>query len=275
MGSGPARNKGIDAATGDYIMFVDPDDWIDKDMILRYVEIMNETPCDIVVSGIATEHYASGGKHLSTDKDILDEIYHTSLDATRAEYLSLFNKGLIRGPTSKLYRRNIINKHGLRFPSFRRSQDIVFNYEYYKCIKSVRVFNSAFYHYRCIAGKQRKKIPNDYYKTISKIYNDVVSMYKEWNIRPKEDMVYKFCSYEFNSLCYQLLHTNSGKIINDIIKDEGICCIAKNARYSDLKREIVRNMVIKKKPRLLRLYLFFAKCYISIRDHLLMIMRSI
>lgn len=52
MGAGWARRHGIEAATGDYVITIDGDDWIDKDFIERLVLNAKKTRADIVSGGI-------------------------------------------------------------------------------------------------------------------------------------------------------------------------------------------------------------------------------
>lgn len=49
-GSGPARNAGISHATGEYIAFIDPDDWIEDNYIERLLSVMVENNVDLVLS---------------------------------------------------------------------------------------------------------------------------------------------------------------------------------------------------------------------------------
>lgn len=52
MGVGWARKTGIAACTGDYVIFVDGDDWIDEDFIEKLAKNAQETDADIVSGGI-------------------------------------------------------------------------------------------------------------------------------------------------------------------------------------------------------------------------------
>ena len=72
QGAGISRRDGIKAATGDYVMLLDADDWINNDYIEHLVARQQETDADIVGGGIAyyyeeDDHYKveTYGTHVS------------------------------------------------------------------------------------------------------------------------------------------------------------------------------------------------------------------
>lgn len=72
QGAGISRRDGIEAATGDYVMLLDADDWLSKDYIEHLVQKQQETDADIVSGGIAyffeeDDHYKieTYGTHVS------------------------------------------------------------------------------------------------------------------------------------------------------------------------------------------------------------------
>ena len=79
-GPGPTRNIGLDYATGEYIYFMDADDWADKNLLQCAVNRMQETNADIVQFGVIyerndrnnSEQYYWRGKNIL----IKDEIKH-------------------------------------------------------------------------------------------------------------------------------------------------------------------------------------------------------
>ncbi|MBO4585634.1 MAG: glycosyltransferase family 2 protein, partial [Bacteroidales bacterium] len=69
-----ARLTGIKAATGDYIMHVDSDDWVDPDMAEKLVREAERTGADVVYHYVAKEN-GNGKVHIAKDKQ-----YRTPLD---------------------------------------------------------------------------------------------------------------------------------------------------------------------------------------------------
>lgn len=63
-----ARNVGLDQATGDYIGFVDPDDWVDPDMYQVMVETMLKENADVHGGGYVVEHLTRRELVLETGK---------------------------------------------------------------------------------------------------------------------------------------------------------------------------------------------------------------
>ena len=128
-GLGSARNAGLDACHGEYIGFVDSDDWIEPDMYGVMLGRLIETGCDM----------ASCSSNNNRRKDILEgkEIHK--------EFISF--KNIIREVAwDKLYRREIWD--GLRFPEGMIFEDTYIITDVLSRCKSVVLTEGRFYHYR-------------------------------------------------------------------------------------------------------------------------------
>lgn len=68
-GSGIARNNGLSKATGKYVVFVDPDDWIEEDAIEQFVFQMERNNPDLIIACAYNEYFDKNGKILEIKKD--------------------------------------------------------------------------------------------------------------------------------------------------------------------------------------------------------------
>lgn len=242
-GSGIARNKGMSKATGNYMMFIDPDDWIESEMLEDYEKRMTDSGADLLISGSTSDFY-DRGRLISSEYDVINERFLCGTKNIREQYLNLFSQGLIRGPVTKMYKSQIIKKNRILFPDLYRSQDIVFNYRYFDKIESIQLFQSAYYHYRQGLVSQNKKIKTDYYKTISRIYKEVCTLHRKWGIMPDENDFESFCCYLYNALLVQVLIGNSSQEMKNIVSDAGLKMLVKKVKPETLKKKFLKILIL-------------------------------
>lgn len=227
-GSGPARNTGLKNATGGYIMFVDPDDWIDQDMIRDMIAYQEMHAVDLLITTDRTVDI--DGKIIIAEKTV-EEIIIDLQSETRKKYLSLLGDALLGAPTRKLYRKSLIDQFDIRFPDLRRSQDIVFNYRYYDCISSVGVLDKAYYNYRIDRSSYNSKLKKDYYLIIDRIFCEILELHKKWGVSIEKREISKACSYLFRSIVANIeADIVRGDDISDIIEDDMIRYISRQSR---------------------------------------------
>ena len=130
-GLSSARNAGIDAAGGEFIIFPDPDDWVEPEYVQRLLELQKEHNVDLICTGyyIATDEASIPG---SADAE---PVFLTAEEARRGLLLPPRMNGFA---WNKLYRLDIIRKHGLRFlDDVGTTEDLDFAYRYLAFAKSV------------------------------------------------------------------------------------------------------------------------------------------
>lgn len=114
-GPSAARNYGLSIATGDYILFVDSDDYIEADMCKQLID--NMTNVDVVICGVKKEGIENGVFPLNSFEDIIDSKEMT-------EWL-LLGKKVKSWPVNKLIKRSLIGE--LRFnESIKYEEDVDF-----------------------------------------------------------------------------------------------------------------------------------------------------
>lgn len=243
-GSGPARNNGIDKATGEFIMFVDPDDWCLPTYVEDMLGLQQDGDYDIVTTSETTIYFSKNGKIKKVLPPHFKEASYKGFQQLREKYLSLFLNGNIHAPHCKIYKADIIKKNNIRFPDLRRSQDIVFNYRYYNHAQSILISNYSGYMYRVVSKERAKRLKPDYYKTIGIIYNDIKALHGKWGVTFNKEIASTFL---FGSV-YTLFESNlmRGDSILYIVNDSTIKEIIENANPSKKHLALVRNLVLKK-----------------------------
>lgn len=140
-GVGSARNLGIEHASGDFITFIDSDDWVSPQYIADFVRC-NPQRNSIVVSGLITKTLSE--EYVSFQYD--DE---STLDGVSASDLivryNLFRDG---GPCNKLFDLQEINRNNLRFyTDLSYHEDHIFVYSYYLLVKDIILSRFCGYYY--------------------------------------------------------------------------------------------------------------------------------
>lgn len=137
-GVSSSRNIGIKNASGEYILFVDSDDEIEKDYVNVMARAVTNSDCDLVISNI-TDIFNKTEKKRIINTENLSGIF-------KNDYFILME--LLRGPVVKLYKMKIIDKFDIKFcESMKISEDQVFNFQYYSKIKSYKFINYYGYKY--------------------------------------------------------------------------------------------------------------------------------
>lgn len=151
-GLGPARNSGIDAASGEYVGFVDSDDWIKPDMYESLYSAASTWHADMAFTGLTT---VAHGKIIEVRRQPLaGRVLFGAADAYRMRgtcYGALPCK-LKDDPTpvsayTGIYRLDFLREHNLRFRNV-RSEDRVFNIEASREARVIACVDGAPYCYR-------------------------------------------------------------------------------------------------------------------------------
>lgn len=130
-GVSAARNRGIDEATGNWIVFIDADDMITSSYLSVLLSPIKKHPGVIFVHGGCQNLYPD--KHTSIEQKYSNHLFK------KEELKHLFNisRGLI---VSKLFSRGIINAGNLRFDNrMKIGEDYVFTLEYLALIKKLNL----------------------------------------------------------------------------------------------------------------------------------------
>lgn len=150
-GVSAARNAGMAAANGDWLIFLDSDDWWEDNLLSSAMKKLAEEPADLLVFDFKTV------SQQKTDeiKQRTEKRRHAGLSMMEEMQLGLLNRNAryvesyFGGPCIQLIRREIVEQHQLAFPeALHQCEDILFNMQLLEHVKSVAFLNEALATYR-------------------------------------------------------------------------------------------------------------------------------
>lgn len=121
--AGVARNNGMDKARGEYLYFLDADDYIETDALESMLGPIEETGADIAIARSEGFDNQTGDKWLIGGA--LENIPCGRL-VPQADYAPRLFSSFIGWPWDKLFRKSHIDKAGLRYQALRTTNDALF-----------------------------------------------------------------------------------------------------------------------------------------------------
>lgn len=142
-----ARNTGLNAACGAYIMFVDCDDVVHPDIVEKLMGEAEQTGADIVIGGHALVKYQDG-KEISRRNDVYPS---WNLGGYQDDERIMNYPGL---PWGKVYKRELFEK--VRFPVNYWYEDTIIHFLLFRLAKSYAYVPEVLYDYRWYEGNYSK-----------------------------------------------------------------------------------------------------------------------
>lgn len=186
-GLGFARNTGLQHATGDYILFVDSDDFISSNMIEKLYETLNSTESDTVYCGLnryfddkhIVAYPPKCGKVIYSDYDVIDKVLLEMIGTLPSENEDM---NLDVSVWHSLYSMDIIRKNNILFPSERKfmSEDIAFHIDYLRYAKKVSFITDCLYFYRLNDNSLSKKYDKTRFNRSKEMYFQILKKLNEF-----------------------------------------------------------------------------------------------
>ena len=142
-GQSSARNIGIDNARGEWVVFPDPDDWVEQDYVESFLHFQRQFGAELVCMGFYV------------DTDDVSEAKGPDTGPYLITGCNECQRSILIGPSlqgfswNKIYRMDIIRENELRFPDGMDTlEDVYFTYRYLAhCSQIVHVPGKRVYHY--------------------------------------------------------------------------------------------------------------------------------
>ena len=245
INSGPAkaRNKGLENASGKYLMFCDSDDWYEPDMCEMMYTAIEKNNVDIVCCH----------NFFDLEESLSDEEKEKRLPRkyfNKSGKYSLNQKNILTTDVvlwNKIWRRDLIEKYNIRFPEGHEHDDDAFWYMYSFVSKKIFFLNKKLYHYFLRAGS---------------------IMSTQVNKKPKNRLDRIAISYYiFDFLTKNNLYNNNKQIMAHIFRKEVKCarfffsfseleeiCCQINKKISPYRLSVKKNGKVSVKKKLFNLF---------------------
>ena len=157
-GLSDARNCGMQYATGKFLLFIDSDDWIDREMVKKLYDNIKKYNADISICEFIEED--EEGKELSKKKYDEKILLFTSKEAIKE---LIVQKNITNHAWNKLYKKEIFDN--IEYPKGQLMEDVSTTYKLIENSKQIVYQNIALYHYiqrnKSILGNITPKRIND------------------------------------------------------------------------------------------------------------------
>lgn len=141
-GVSSARNDALDLALGEFITFLDADDWLEEDALQYMINLQERTSADLVV---ASYHRTSKlSSKVSTSKNVKEQLLEQ--DEYVKKFLKIESQSIEYYPWNKLYKASILKS--IRFVAeLRIAEDVPFVFEYILYSKIIAISDKITYNY--------------------------------------------------------------------------------------------------------------------------------
>lgn len=268
-GLGLTRNYGMDRAIGEYIAFLDSDDYIDIDFYENLYKNAKKNDVDVCFAEIKQVDSNNNIKiydkiPFEEDKVMAKKVLYNILNVKNAKYKKSFMQMCV---WRSIYKLSVIKDYNIRFVSEREfiSEDIIFNIDFLINANSAAFARNTYYYY-CFNGKSlTNTYKEDRFNKDIILYNEVIRKLNEYNEYSKLN---KYVNNFFLNYIRALIKQEAGncspyeykqkiKRIKEIVNSKPVRKMVKCMQYSTIKRFIFDFFILIKCPRILYIFTKF------------------
>ncbi|MBQ9058155.1 MAG: glycosyltransferase family 2 protein [Atopobiaceae bacterium] len=189
QGAPAARNTALKRATGEYIFFMDADDWIEPQMLEELYKLCVDHKLQIAIAAFYIEtYYGKSQRHLSEYKGCPSQIFRSQREFREAAW-RLFDQNLLYTPWNKLFERAYLEHIEARFQAT-FWDDFPFNIDCIRDVERVGVTEQAYYHFiRAREESETSRWRDGVYEKREEEHTWMLDLYAHWGLENDPDSV--------------------------------------------------------------------------------------
>jgi len=235
QGQGAARNNALNAAKGDYIVFLDPDDWLEQNALDAIYNAFKKANPDVVQFDYFT--IADDKVRLSDFGRIIKKKYKYDLKTNPLYNYKSIGDGVFRDMPlvvwNKAYSREFIMKNDIKFAPYKHAEDHIFTLKSVFLAREIYYINKPLYNYFMRLGSSLNHVTNENFDAMKNIEivknflveNDLYPSYEKDFEDYKLHTYYSFCTcipkeniQKFLETCKDSLSAKTYKKLKNRIK---------------------------------------------------------